>query len=438
MKLYRLIPGALLAALVVPAAAQDITFGPAELIPDAPAKYRLSRNSRGQAAFDANGRLHLVYWTGAEATLPATPSRIYYRSWTRLDGWSERVQVEQSRDNLDRELGGRNPALLVTPAGEVVVAWGDYRHTTDGGGGIDNIEIYLDRRPVGGDFVAGDLRLTYTTATHSGDNGYAPRIARSADGRLHVLWYDFNDNPMVSDLYLASSDTAGVFNPAEGLAAWRLTNQADRGPTPSAYTLGDVVVDSADAIHIIWMEGTAGKGPIRHAVVGATRPVAETIIATEAGGFFDPPRLLATADGSVWAVYTDRTGTNPGDIAARRLAPGGGSFGAAIAITNHPATQRQADVAADSTGRLHFVWVDERDGLQRVFHRTFDPGSGLLGAETILTASSSNWARPVVAINGEDQLAVVAEEDLGTAQGRLWWVRSDPALSAGAAWLMLP
>lgn len=424
----------LIALTAFPAHAQR-EFLPPELIADSGENLRFSRNPNTQAAFDGQGVLHLAYWVGGEETNITNPSSVRHRSWTPGPGWSDEVIVDDSFVGDDR-LGGRNPSLAIRPNGDVWVAWHDHRHTSDeSGNSIDNIEIYADYIPFGSDGFSGNIRLTETTAAHSGDNGYAPSLAVGPDGRLHVAWYDFNDLPEVGDVYYRVTGPEGGFPGDETLADHRITHRGDRGPSPVSYTLPSVAAEMDGRVHIAWMEGTGGASPLLYAsLAGADLPLEGAMISSFQGSFFDPPRLVPSPLGGVWLGYTER-GVNPGgDVTLRHLPAGAGTFQEAVSMTSSTATQRQASLRVDEEGIVHVAWIDERSGIH-VYYNTWDPASNSPGAEIRLTGESSMWARPCLALDTAGRPYVLFEEDLGTSSGRLWMVRPEIMTSIpGRVW----
>jgi hypothetical protein len=228
-------------------------FAAPEKLTDGSEKFQLSRYPSKAMGFDSQGRLHITYWAGGFATSPATPSAVYYQNWTVEDGWSTREFIDDSffdDGSGPVKYGGRHPSLAITPDNTVWIAWHDHRHCNPDppGNGIDNIEVYADRRPANGSFSSTDLRLTTTSAPHFGDNAYLPRIVARPDGGVSVLWYDFHVDGFVSDMFVKHSDSSGNFDLAEPILSMRITNQDDRpgsGFSKPAYSIPDFACDGA-------------------------------------------------------------------------------------------------------------------------------------------------------------------------------------------------
>ncbi|MCA9443974.1 MAG: hypothetical protein KC964_24480, partial [Candidatus Omnitrophica bacterium] len=67
-------------------------------------------------------------------------------------------------------------------------------------------------------------------------------MAALADGRVSIAWYDFGLDGDIADLFLKTSDPAGLFDLGETLTEMRITNKDDRGGNGS-YSVPDLAVD---------------------------------------------------------------------------------------------------------------------------------------------------------------------------------------------------
>mgnify|MGYP005857021541 CR=1 FL=1 len=413
--------------LALPAGLAAQTFaGPPERLTDSTANFRLSRNPGGSLAFDATRDvLHLVYWQGGLETQLATPSAIFHREWTPVGGWGEATIVDDSFVDIGdgpQRMGGREPSLALDPAtGEAWVAWHDHRHSNPlpPGNGIDNLEIYADRKQAGGAFSPADIRLTTTAAGTNGDNGYSPSIVALPGGGVAVAWNDFHFNPVVSDIFLRVSDAAGAFSPADPVPGVRLTDGSARTGALANWSFADVEARGDGSLGVLWTAGTGGAAPVYFALV-PTPPglVAEQVIAEATAGFFDPPRLVGAPSGDLWAVYTKRVGTDR-DIEARRLPAGSSTWDAPRTLVGGGARQEHPHLAVNGEGQLVLVHIDETDG-RHVRLAVLD-ASGTELASEIVTDAAGPWQRPVVALDATGKPFVAWEEDTGgDAAGDIW------------------
>lgn len=401
---------------------------PPEPLTGGEGKLRLSRNPRGAIAVDGADNTHIVFWSGLESgTTPDTPSRVYYRLRTPDGAWSEPVEVDNSFIGLQR-IGGRHPSLALTAAGGAWVVWHDHRHCA-GPGWINNIEIYADYRPPGGTFSATDLRLTTTSAGHSGDNGYAPRIAVGPDGNAHVAWYDFHYVSGMDDtaeLFLKSS-SGGMFNLTESMAAMRQTYSAGRGGWPP-YTLPDIAVGADGVRHLAWIGGLYsnvdlfyGYAPPAGGLTGIQT------LAVEAAGYYDPPRLAVAPNGDVWVVYGDQSADDHEDIVALRRRAGEAAFDPPLRLAESDARETAPCPVFDGAGRLHLAYVEA--ALEtHVVYLIYDPALNATVFSQRVTAQSRAWARPALALGAYDEPRLLVEEDIDGDNGALWFAIAAPEI----------
>lgn len=402
-------------------------------------RHQLSRNANHTAAFDSEGRLWLAWWRGGETTTPTTPSAVLVAHWTTAGGWSAPEGIDDSFFDTGSGLvryGGRHPSLAIAPDDTVWVTWQDHRHSDPDppSNGINNIEIYADRRPAAGSFSATDLRLTESSAAHLGDNGYTPRIVVSPAGIVTVLWYDFHANAGVSDLYAIHSSPGGVFTLPQAMASLRLTNFSDRGGAP-AYTVPDLEVLADGILMASWTTGTGGPAPVRTAVVpnpSATMPEQE--IAVNSGGYFDPPKLALAPGGDLWAVYARRDGTD-WNLAARRLPNGSGSWDAEVTLRAATGiAERFPDLEVDGAGNLHLAWIEGTN--PRAIHYARYATAGGAALQSTMIAGDGNWERVTIELD-EGGAPHVLYDELAGGIGRIWHRRGIIPMAASMEWMMV-
>lgn len=408
-------------------ACASVFGGPPEALSDSSKAYRLSRNPGGAMAYDAQRQvLHLTYWSGGLNTSPSSPAAVYYRTWTPQDGMGPEQQIDDSFIDLGNgpvPFGGRESTLAVDPAnGEVWVAWHDHRHCDPSppANGIDNLEIYANRRLPGGAFLPGGIRLTETDAGTLGDNGYSPDLMVLPGGGVAVAWHDYHFNTATSDLFLRISNAAGAFDPADPVPGIRLTDGAGRSGALAEWSFPDLAPLSNGALALAWTAGTGGAAPVFFAEVpDPPGLVSEVVLAEGTAGFFDPPRLVPAPNGDLWALYTKRDGTVR-NIEARRRPAGAAEFDPPAALAADPARQEHPHAAFDAEGRMHLVFADETAG-RHVRYKLFSPEGAVL-EDALATTSAGPWQRPVVALDENGAPMVLWEEELfASFAGRVWF-----------------
>ncbi|MDK2971059.1 MAG: hypothetical protein PWP23_814 [Candidatus Sumerlaeota bacterium] len=424
-----------IAALAPATVGAQTLFTAPELLTDGAAKYEMSKNPNHTAAFDSTGALHLVYWSGAFATSAAEPSHVYHREWTEASGWSAQTAIDDSTADQGSgpvHIGGRHPSLAIAPNDDVWVVWHDYRHTSTAGNSIDNIEIYADRKPAGGNFSTADIRITETNnALLTGDNGYTPRVAIDSQGRVSIVWYDFaRGSGSNADIYAKHSDASGVFNAAEALDTLRLTDAAAQGAL-FAYSTPDIVRAADGTLYGVWTSGFGGAAPTYFAALpNPSAPVTVQTIRTATGGHDFASKITAAPNGDVWVVATDRVGA-ASDVRAIRRPAGTSTFEAAIDIAANPAyAEESGDLEVDADGNLHAVWVDYRDGAAsaQVYYARFAAGTWTREEELALSDHAGAYFRPELVLNAAGEPTVIYEEQVDSVTGALWFVRAyEPA-----------
>ncbi len=428
---FRLFFGALL--LVFVAGVEGAVFTSPEKITDAAGKYQLSRISNHLMALDGSGTLRVVYWSGLIATSPSTPSYIYYREWNSSSGWGTQQAIDDSESG-GQHVGGRHPTLALLANGGVWVVWHDARHCTVAGNWIDNLEIYGDFMPSGGNFSASDSRLSTSSAIHLGDSGYTSRIAVApGSSTASIAWYDFHVDGSVSDIYLKTSDASGVFNLSQTMASMQMTDKNDRGNAPS-FAVPDLAVASDGARHIVWAGGFGSDVNLYYASAMTTATsVTEQILAPAGTDFFDPPHIEIAPNGDVWIAYGDDAASPNENIVLLRKRAGQPTFDAAINAKATSAREYLPDHEIDASGLVHLVWIDERSG-RHVYYGVYDPLAGMLTEEVRITESSANWSRPTLALGAGGEVYVLFEKDVNINVGEIWFATTfqlnatDPAI----------
>jgi hypothetical protein len=96
---------------------------------------------------------------------------------------------------------------------------------------------------------------------------------------------------------------------------------------------------------------------------------------------------------------------------------------APIALRATPGVAEKAvDLAVDSTGLLHFVWVDKRSGTH-VYYGRMDPTGPQILEEVQVTANADNFQRATLVLDRDDRPYLLFDsEDNLTNSGDIWFV----------------
>lgn len=411
-----------LSCLSASASAAVVFSPPVQLTPDSGKQFQLTRTPTRTAAFDSNGTLHLVYWAGGAATTPSTPSEVYYQTRTAQGVWSQAVELD-ANSTIDRgfgleKMGGRHPQLALAANNDLYVVWHDYRHCNPASpaNSIDNVEVYAQYRPAGLG-VPQDIRLTNTTAAHLGDNSYLPRLALLPNGTFSVLWYDFNANMDVSDLYALHTANLAAYVP-QSLASSRLTVETARAGTSleKPYSAPDFLADSTNTLHAVWTSQFDSEAPAWYSTIpNPSGTITEQQIFPTTGGFFDPPRLVLAPNDDVWVVV--RTGSLNG-ISVRRKPAGQATFQPELMIQQPSLTPvSQPSLAVDSTGVLHLTWIS--GGNTVIYRRVTVPGIVL---EEQIVASGANFQRTNLLLKSNGEPVIFYDTLSGATNGEVFFV----------------
>ncbi len=219
----------------------SLAFGPAELVCDTTCENGLNHTA---LFVDGEGRVHVAYHRKLGGVW-----QVFYRMRDSY-GWlpPERVVFTDTAD-------AKYPSLAIL-RDSVFLVWHDYRV-----GGISNVELFFNAKPIYGDTWANEERLTYTSSGSPGDNSYVPSLKVVGES-LRVVWYDYRDDPMAYD--------AEVYTKVRGPSGWggdvRVSNSPENAWYPSFASSGDSVLyvwaDNRDGGYHIYGNFGSGDFPI--------------------------------------------------------------------------------------------------------------------------------------------------------------------------------
>jgi len=110
------------------------------------------------------------------------------------------------------------------------------------------------------------------------------------------------------------------------------------------------------------------------------------------------PATVQDSGGNIWAAWhAGATGSR--DIYIAKLAAGAGSFAGSIRLTNGAADQCNPAVAIDADDKLYVVWQDNTQGNWDILIRTSADGAAW-SAERTVTDSNGNQTNPAIVVDG--------------------------------------
>lgn len=447
-------------ALASPAAAWGVFLAPVNITAgDGWAHPHLSRSSAGELVWtQTSSRLGLVYWDHDENGDTPPAARVMYREWTPGKGWGAAARIDHSTAPTGSP-GARHPALTQRADGSLFTAWHDSRNCQAAKNWMENLELYGVARPAWGAFGPSDVRLTLSSLPSVetiGDNGYCPKLASLADGRVAMTWFDFawytgisttND---VSEVALKLSTTSGTFvNPS--LADVIHTDSAFRaaGDESESFAVPAITADRDGILHLAWATGNQSTPAEANLYYGRINPAATPPqwlehgrLAQNAGGAYDPAKIISDPrTGDVWLIYTDGAMEAQQDIIqeniiVRRRPRGAAAFGAPLALTTGTGRKHYPDAAVGADGRLHVVYVDD-SGPGAVQYLVYDPAKTLAaeqitGKTKISGSLNGSWLEPAIALDAQGNDCVVWEDQ--SAAGGLYFTTNKPATATQGSW----
>jgi hypothetical protein len=179
------------------------------------------------------------------------------------------------------------PSIAIDPSDAVHVVWEDSTTGTAG--------IYYKKSAAGGASWSTAQRISSASV-----NSASPSIASGSGGTIHVVWHA--EMPENTELFYARSTNGGdTWNTAQ-----RLTWNSGSSGSPS------VAIDSAQAVHIVWMDNTPGNLEIyyRKSTNGGVAWSAVQRLTWNSGHSYFPVLAIDSKD-TIHIVWRDDT---PGNI----------------------------------------------------------------------------------------------------------------------------
>ena len=197
-----------------------------------------------------------------------------------------------------------------------------------------------------------------------------------------------------------------------------------------------VAVDSDEGVNVVWGDTSSGGRQVvflrsTDQAITFTTP---KVISGSSPNAFDPeiaivPLAESSAGFAIYVVWDDViNGQNV--VMFSRSTDAGETFSAPTRVSRGSGSANESNIAADSTGRIHVVWVDTGEGDAEAFYsRSTDGGdtfsdpvnvSGMRGAEVHKTIVTTSRNRVFVAFNEDQrtrQVFLAMSEDAGSSFG---------------------
>jgi len=294
-------------------------------------------------------------------------------------------------------------AMVKDASGNIHVVWLDNR---DHSGSIS--EVYYKKYSAGTGWGL-DTRLTFEVMIGV-DNENNP-IIESQDKATPGIVMDSGGNLVV---YYENITT----QKAEVLTYTATTSSWDSIPT----MLGDggvseinpvLAVDSSDNIHAVWKSLITGNLQIFYRkyipLTGWGISQQLTTVLSEK----KTPNIIVDSSDTLqvaWADSRDTTGPTYFEIYYKKK-PAAGSWTADTRLSFALSSDSlNPYLCSDSSGNLHLVWEDDRDGNFEIYYLKWSASSSSWGSEGRLTSEVSPSNNPRVAVDSSGQLHVIWQD----------------------------
>ena len=221
-----------------------------------------------------------------------------------------------------------------------------------------------------------------------------PDVAVDSNDTIHVVWDD--SSPGNEEIYYRKSEDGGTtWTPAK-----RLTWTSGNSERPA------MAMDTNNRIHIVYYDDTPGNREIyykRSADAGATWSTVKRLTWTS-GGSYDPAIAMDSND-TIHVVWYDDTPGNV-DIYYKISADGGATWSTVKRLTWTSGGSYDSAIAIDSNDTLHVVWDDDTPNYE-IYYRNSADGGATWSVVKRLTWTSGASTYPDRAIDSNDTLHIV-------------------------------
>jgi len=101
-----------------------------------------------------------------------------------------------------------------------------------------------------------------------------------------------------------------------------------------------------------------------------------------------------------------------------------------IRLTNNSSNSNHSQMAVDSSGNIHVVWMDERnDGDGDIWYTMLDSDGATLIDDTRLVTNGLRQRMPDVVVDSDDKVHIVWQDRRGSRM-EIWYLKIDPYLAA--------
>jgi len=237
---------------------------------------------------------------------------------------------------------------------------------------------------------------------------YNSAIAIGRNGELHVVWTERYGLNQDHDIYYARSEDGGD--------SWS-TPENVRDDSLICAT-PDVVVDSNNVVHIVWMNWSLGDIFWSHQL-GDTWTTPVDI--SDQPGSEEEPTVVLDDQNNIWVFWR----AYGADQQIYYNVYDGDSWSTPVNLTNDAVGNRYPDVVVDSLGHLHAVWMSSPGGGNSYIHYSTHDGIQWTSPPEQLPSLFGEATWPRVEIDSEQRPWVIWREYTGPNFNRLYCAYRD-------------
>jgi hypothetical protein len=346
----------------VPLFCCEASWTPDIRISDTPGRSGLSEGNARCIALDPAGNIYIVWHDDSEGDY-----EIQYCISDSIDGSpiTPRGLTANSGTSLD-------PSIAVEGDSIVVVVW------------TDDSETMLPSVMFARFFPSADTFLSYGRVSTSAYTCSDPCVAVGSDSSLHVVWAE------------NAAELSEVF-----YRKWKgdwLDPPRNLSMSTSTSVNASAAIDGAKNVHVAWADNLTGSYEIFYKKHTGGFGWSSRMQVSFSNTIAWSPAIDTDTDGNAYVVWSDRKNGNF-EIYFRRFLDGIG-WGSEKRVTYNAAISANPSLTVDCLGNMHIVWEDFRNGNDEIYYRriTNSQGPGWDPVETRLTEeNATSWDASVVA-----------------------------------------
>lgn len=251
--------------------------------------------------------------------------------------------------------------------------------------------IYAATTTDGGATWSANVRVDDDTGTSSKNS---PSIVASPNGHVHLAWVDYRNGN--ADIYAASSDDGGV--------SWSGNTRVDDGPGTAMQLDPRLLATTDGKLWAIWQDQRASYHVrvVASSDNGATWGTSVQVDDSAADVLVAQP-LLTGYDGTrLRALWLDFRNANY-DVRTARSTDGGATWGGSAPVNlddTGSARQSYVRLAADNQGNTLAIWQDYGGHTGSRLYAAFRPITGTWGSNVRIDAASDSQYGPDLLTDG--------------------------------------